>query len=126
MGIMMSIAGGELVMITAAVVLIRDAIDWRIAFDAIRGLVAGGATVLLVPALPIGGPSTAIPAAVVIFLACSIAVGLIRPSDVQQLAGAFPRADRIQPARASRTDGRESAGSSAVSAAADRVSGGLT
>jgi hypothetical protein len=82
---MLAMTAGELVMVTAAVLLIREAIDGRMVVDLLRGLLSGAATLLLMRALPQVTPLIGIPVCVLIFFGLSVAVGLVNRSDLELL-----------------------------------------
>ena len=83
---MLALACGELVMVTAAVLLIREVVDGSMAIDFIRGLAAGAATILLMRALPTVNPLIGIPLCVLMFLAVAVAVRLLKRSDLELLS----------------------------------------
>jgi hypothetical protein len=95
-GIMVAMAGGELVMVVAAVVLMRDIVGAAMALDFLRCLIAGGATIALMRILPPVGPLAGIPLCVVTFGACALAVGLVTRSDLMTL-GALSRRPEVTP-----------------------------
>lgn len=82
---MYAMATGELAMVGAGMWLIREAIDAPMIGDLCRGLVGGGATMLMMRWLPPLTPFLAIPICVLVFLGLSVAVGLVRRSDVEML-----------------------------------------
>jgi O-antigen/teichoic acid export membrane protein len=90
-GIMFAVAGGELVMVAAACLLIREAIDGRMVGDLARGLISGAATVLLMWSLPPIAPFIGIPVCVLAFLGLSVAVGLVNRADFELLASTLSR-----------------------------------
>jgi O-antigen/teichoic acid export membrane protein len=85
-GVVLAMASGELVMVTAAVLLIRDSISAAMGIDFVRGVIAGAATVALIRALPPITPLLGIPLCVVVFGILSAVVGLVGRADVELLA----------------------------------------
>jgi O-antigen/teichoic acid export membrane protein len=96
-GIVLAIACGELVMVTAAVLLIRDIVTGAMATDFFRGLAAGVATVLVIRALPPITPLLGIPLCVAMFAVLSVVVGLVRRADIDLLASMFRRRSTLVP-----------------------------
>jgi len=90
-GIVIAMACGELVMVTQAVLLIRETIQGGIVVDFLRGLAAGAATLLMMSSLDALRPVLAIPVCILTFLMMSGVVGLVKPSDVQLLSSMFRR-----------------------------------
>jgi O-antigen/teichoic acid export membrane protein len=91
-GVMLSFGGGELVMIVAAIYLMpHGALDRSIAFDLLRGVVAGAGTLLVMQPLLGLTPFVAIPACVIVFALLSGVVGLLTRSDLNVLAGMLRR-----------------------------------
>jgi O-antigen/teichoic acid export membrane protein len=90
-GTVVSLAAGELLMVAAATLLIRQAIDARMVGDLCRGLVVGGATLLLMRSLPPLTPFVAIPICVLAFFGLSLAFGLVKRSDVELLVAGFSK-----------------------------------
>jgi O-antigen/teichoic acid export membrane protein len=88
-GVMLAMAVGEVAMVTAAMMLVREAVDGRMLVDFLRGLVSGGATVLLVRALPPVTPFLGIPICVLVFVSLATVFGLVNRQDFQLLATAF-------------------------------------
>jgi O-antigen/teichoic acid export membrane protein len=97
-GIVLAMASGEMVMVTAAVLLIRDVVDRGMLLDFARGVSAGLLTILLFRFLPAIPALLAIPLCIVAFVALSAAVGLVRRPDIDLLSSMFRR----RPALASR------------------------
>jgi hypothetical protein len=77
------------VMVTAAMMMVREAVDGRMLVDFVRGLVSGGATVLLLRALPPVAPFIGIPVCVLVFFCLATVFGLVNRQDFQLLATAF-------------------------------------
>ena len=88
-GIVLAMACGELVMVTAAVLLIRDIVSVAMGLDFLRGLVAGAATIAVMRLLPPINPLLGIPLCVVTFAAVAVVVGLVRRSDLELLPPFF-------------------------------------
>lgn len=84
-GIVLSLAGGELVMVTSAAVILRNALDRGVFVDLLRASAAGAATVVSMRVLPTIPPPVAIPLCVLIFGVMSALVGLIRRTDADVL-----------------------------------------
>jgi O-antigen/teichoic acid export membrane protein len=85
LGVMYSMALGEFLMTASAMWLIRDAVDRYMITDLGRGLLAGGATVLLMRWPAPFTPFFSIPICVLVFLILSGAIGLVNRADVEQL-----------------------------------------
>jgi O-antigen/teichoic acid export membrane protein len=85
MGVVLAMACGEVVMVAAAVLLLRDVIERAMFLDFLRALVSGFATVLLIRSFPPISPFIGIPLCVASFAAFSWAVGLVRPADLDAL-----------------------------------------
>jgi O-antigen/teichoic acid export membrane protein len=90
-GIMFALILGETVMIAASIAILRDSVDGLMFTDLGRGLVAGGATLLLMRLLQSAHPFVRVPSCVVIFLGLAAAVGLVGRSDWELLMSAFQR-----------------------------------
>jgi O-antigen/teichoic acid export membrane protein len=90
-GIVLAMASGELVMVSAAVLLIRHMISGGMAIDFLRGLAAGAATIVLMRSLPGVSPFIGIPACVAAFAILSVVVGLVRRADLAPLVAVFRR-----------------------------------
>jgi O-antigen/teichoic acid export membrane protein len=84
LGVMYAMSLGELAMLAAAVWLIRDSIDRYMAGDVCRGLLAGGATILIMQQATLP-PFVAIPGCVLLFLGLSAVIGLVNRSDMDVL-----------------------------------------
>jgi len=85
LGVMYALAIGELLMLVAAGILIREAVDGRTIGAVCRSLIAGAATVLLIRLLPALTPFLAIPMCVLVFGALSLLVSAVKRSDVEML-----------------------------------------
>jgi O-antigen/teichoic acid export membrane protein len=83
-GIMLATAAGELVMVGAALVMLRHVIERGMLLDALRAVAAGLATIVVMRALPIA-PVVGIPVCVVTFAAMLAVTGLITRADVDMV-----------------------------------------
>jgi O-antigen/teichoic acid export membrane protein len=118
LGVMYAMASGEFLMLVAAAVFIREAVDAHLMGDVLRSLLAGVATVLLFQLLPPITPVLAIPLCVLVFAGLSLLVGAVTRSDVDMLSSAFRKgAGTPSPA-----GGVASAGTPDVSAVVDSSS----
>jgi O-antigen/teichoic acid export membrane protein len=90
-GIVLSLAGGELVMVTSAAVILRHSLDRGLFLDLFRALAAGGATILVMRALPAIPAPVAIPLCVTTFGGLLMATGLITRADVEQVVSRIGR-----------------------------------
>jgi O-antigen/teichoic acid export membrane protein len=88
-GIVLAMASGELVMVTAAVLLIRHMLSGGMALDFLRGLTSGAGTIVLMRSLPAVSPLIGIPLCLVTFAVLSLVVGLVRRADLILLAPMF-------------------------------------
>lgn len=92
LGVILAFAGSELVMITAAVVLLpRGALGRRALADVARAALAAAAGPLLVLVLPPLGPALRCLAGAAAFLAVSAALGLVRVADLAHLRAGLRR-----------------------------------
>jgi len=96
-GIVVAMAGGELVMVTAAVVMIRHALERAMVVDVLRAVAAGAATILLMRVLPSVSPLVGIPLCVLTFAAMSAVVGLVTLADTDALRHGFGRRSPVLP-----------------------------
>jgi O-antigen/teichoic acid export membrane protein len=85
LGVMYAMAGGECLMLIAAVLLLRESIDRRMAGDVLKSVIAGGGTVLLIRVLPALPSFLAIPLCILAFAGASVVVGAVKRSDVELL-----------------------------------------
>jgi O-antigen/teichoic acid export membrane protein len=103
-GVMLALGAGEVAMVTAAMLLIREAVDGRMLLDFLRGLISGGATVLLVRAVSPVTPLVGIPLCVLAFVGLATLVGLVDRQDFQLITTAFrkrtPSVEAAVPAQA--------------------------
>ncbi len=90
-GIVLAVAAGELVMVLGAVFMLRRSLAPSMAIDAVRGLAAGAATILLMRVLPVIHPVRGIMVCVALFTAVSAAIGLITRDDVAMLSSILRR-----------------------------------
>jgi O-antigen/teichoic acid export membrane protein len=91
LGVMYAMAIGEMLMLVAAGILLRDVIDGRTISDVCRSLIAGAVTVLLFQLLPALTPFVAIPICLLAFAGLSFLVGAVKRSDVQFLLESFQK-----------------------------------
>jgi O-antigen/teichoic acid export membrane protein len=96
-GIVLAMACGELVMVGAAVVLIRHLLEGAMLVDVLRALAGGAATIALFRALPAITPFIGIPLCVLTFIALCGVVGLVRRADVEVLLAMFGRRSQLAP-----------------------------
>jgi hypothetical protein len=90
--VMLSFGGGELLMVAAAIGLMPPGtLDWTIGLDLARALIAGAATLLVMGRFGYLNPFIGVPLCVVLFVLLSIAVGLVKGSDLKSLAALFRR-----------------------------------
>jgi len=89
LGVMYAMVIGESLMLVAAGILIRNAVDGRTLVQVCRGLIAGAATILLIRLLPALTPFLAIPMCVLVFGGLSWLVGAVKRSDVEMLLASF-------------------------------------
>lgn len=89
LGVMYAMVIGELLMLSAAGVLIREAIDSHEFGDMCRTLIAGAVTILLIRLLPALTPFLAIPICILVFGGLSLLVGAVKRSDVEPLIASF-------------------------------------
>jgi len=99
-GIVLAIAGGELVMIVAAVWLNRHVLSPVMAVDFLRALVSGAATVALLTSIARGTPLLGIPLCIATFALLSAVVGLIKREDLEVLTSMVRRRGGVEPAGA--------------------------
>jgi O-antigen/teichoic acid export membrane protein len=79
-GAVLAMTSGELVMVSAAVLLLREFLDRGMMIDFIRALVCGGATVLILRAVPVPA-LVAIPLSIAVFGLLCVAIGLLTRAD---------------------------------------------
>lgn len=101
-GIMIAMGVGEVLMVAAAILLIREAFDARMLIDLVRGAVSGAATILLMRPLASLSPFVGIPLCVALFLLVSLVVGLVNRDDLELLTAGIRnrRASAATPAAA--------------------------
>jgi hypothetical protein len=86
LGLVLAFAGGELMMVGAALLLVpRGMLERGLLIDAGRALLAGAGTLLLMGRLPQMSPMLGIPGCVLAFAALSVAVGLVDRTDMALL-----------------------------------------
>jgi FkbH-like protein len=84
--VMLSMGGGELVMVAAALYLLpRGTFGWSMGTAFLRAAAAGGGTLLVMLALPHLTPFVGIPACILLFGLLSLLVGLITTADLRNL-----------------------------------------
>jgi O-antigen/teichoic acid export membrane protein len=88
-GVMSSIAIGEVVMLLPICLLLRGVIDRHTVADVIRSLFAGACTIFAIRLLPDMTAFLAIPLCVMLFGGLSLAVGAVKRTDIQMLLGSF-------------------------------------
>jgi O-antigen/teichoic acid export membrane protein len=97
MGIVLSMACGELVMVTAAVLLLRNSLERGMLLDVLRAVAAGCATIALFRQVSHLSPLVGIPACVATFLLISALAGLVKPSDLELFFPKLRRRQRLVP-----------------------------
>ena len=91
-GVMLSFAGGELVMVAGAVRLLpRGTLDRRIALDVFRAGVAGAGTLTIVQWFGNVSPVVTIPGCILVFTLLAVAVRLVTRADLAAIAGLLSR-----------------------------------
>jgi O-antigen/teichoic acid export membrane protein len=95
-GIVLAMACGELVMVTAAVLLLRNLVSGAMAADFFRGLLAGTATIALIRSVSLT-PLLGIPLCVATFGVLAAVVGLVRRDDLELLSSMFRRRSTVMP-----------------------------
>jgi hypothetical protein len=88
---------GELLMVTAAGILMRKTVNAATIGDVCRSLIAGAATVLLIRLLPAFTPFLAIPICVLVFGGLSLLFGAVKRSDVEMLLTSFRKPSTVIP-----------------------------
>jgi PST family polysaccharide transporter len=96
LGAMYAMAIGELLMLVASGLLVREVFDGRTIGDVCRTLLAGAVTVLLFRSLPELPPLFGIPLCVLVFAGLSLLGGAVKRSDVEILAAAFRKSPANQ------------------------------
>lgn len=99
-GIVLSLACGELVMVGAAVYLIRDFLGKGMLVDVIRGLAAGVVTIAVMRWLPPVTPFIGIPICVLMFAAVAVVLGSVKRADVELLSSSFGKRRGEDPEKA--------------------------
>lgn len=84
-GVVLAMACGELVMVVAAVILMRGVMTMSMITDVVRGLAAGAATVVIFRYLPHISPILGIPLSVATFALVAWVIGLIDRDDIALL-----------------------------------------
>jgi uncharacterized membrane protein YvlD (DUF360 family) len=88
---------GELLMLVASVVLVRETVDGRTVGDVCRGLIVGAVTILLFRILPALTPFLAIPLCLLVFGGLAFLVGAVKRSDVEMLLASFRKRSPVMP-----------------------------
>ena len=88
-GLMLALASGELLMVAAAVVILRAAINKGMLVDFLRGLLVGAATVVFMRVLPELAWFVGVPVCIGTFLVLCVVAGLLQREDIQLLTDAF-------------------------------------
>jgi O-antigen/teichoic acid export membrane protein len=88
-GVMFALAGGELLMVVAAVVLIRDSINRGMFVDLLRGLAVGAGTIATMQLLPVIPWFIGVPLCIGSFLGLCFLAGLLHRDDLQLLVESF-------------------------------------
>ncbi len=91
LGVMYALAGGEVLMFAACMLLLREVVDGRMAGDMLRSLAAGAGTLLLFSLLPAFTPLLGIPLCMLVFGGLSLLVGAVKRSEVAALLASFRR-----------------------------------
>jgi len=90
-GLMFSLASGELLMVFAAVYFIRDALNKGILIDLLRGLSVAALTIAIMQLLPVEPWFVGVPLCIGSYLLLCLLVGLLNRDDLQLLMVAFGR-----------------------------------
>jgi O-antigen/teichoic acid export membrane protein len=89
LGVIYAMTIGELLMLVASVVLVRETVDGRTVGDVCRSLIVGAVTILLFRILPALTPFLAIPLCLLVFGGLAFLVGAVKRSDVEMLLASF-------------------------------------
>jgi O-antigen/teichoic acid export membrane protein len=90
-GLMLALAGGELLMVVAALVILRDAINKGMLVDLLRGLLVGIGTIVLMRFLPVVPWLIGIPVCVGAFVVFCVLAGLLNRADLRLLAATITK-----------------------------------
>jgi O-antigen/teichoic acid export membrane protein len=85
MGVLIAMGAGELLMVVASSIMVRETLNRRMLLDVARALLAAAATVVAIQSQPLVTPFVTIPLCILIFLALSFAVGLLDRMDIAAL-----------------------------------------
>jgi O-antigen/teichoic acid export membrane protein len=118
LGVMYAMASGEFLMLVAAVVFIREAIDGHLIGDVLRSLLAGVSTVVVIQLLPPMTPFLGIPLCVVAFAGLALLVGAVTRADVDLVTSSLSKGSGAPPS----ATGIASAGTPDVSVVVDSSS----
>lgn len=94
-GLMFALAGGEFLMVAAAVFLIRDVANKGMLVDLLRGLAAGAVTVTIMQVLPVVSSFVGVSLCIGLFLALCLLVGLLNRDDLQLLVALSKRSPDV-------------------------------
>ena len=97
LGVIYAMTIGELLMLVASVVLVRETVDGRTVGDVCRGLIVGAVTILLFRILPALTPFLAIPLCLLVFGGLAFLVGAVKRSDVEMLLASFRKRSPVMP-----------------------------
>jgi O-antigen/teichoic acid export membrane protein len=97
-GVMLSLAGGEVMMIAALIYLMpRGTLDRSVARDLTKALIAGGATLLIMRAFGRMTPLIGVPVCVMAFSLLAVVLGLISRADLKVIASLLQRGGQHRP-----------------------------
>jgi O-antigen/teichoic acid export membrane protein len=89
MGIMVAMGAGEVVVVTASILMLRETFDPHVLVDAARAMLAGAVTLVFMWWLPALTPFVTIPVCILVFFGMSLALGLVNRSDIELLTATF-------------------------------------
>src|SRR5262249_34424744 len=90
-GVVFALAGGEVLMVVAAVVLIWDSLNRGMFVDLLRGLAVGAVTIAIMRSLPVIPWFVGVPFCISSFLGLCFLAGLLHRDDLQLLAESFSK-----------------------------------
>jgi PST family polysaccharide transporter len=90
-GLMFALAGGELLMVVATVVFIRDVINKCMLIDLLRGLAVGAVTIAIMRLIPVVPWFVGVPLCIGVFLVLCLPVRLLNRNDLQLLIASFSK-----------------------------------
>jgi O-antigen/teichoic acid export membrane protein len=88
-GIVVALACGELVMLTASITLIRTVLDKAMLVDVLRAVLGGAVAIGVMRAIPPITPLLGIPTFILVFAVISMIVGAITRGDLELLVASF-------------------------------------